>query len=279
MKLVVRLAVLGTLALAGGAVALYMLLPSAARTAVEVGSQEALGVPAALGGLPLSVGPDSASLAIEELAIANPEPFEESSFFEVDLAAVTLDTASILSDVVRIRELRLDGTRLNLLQRGGDSNLAWFLKRLPSGGEGPTEPETAPAPEEPAAGGSKLLAVDRVVLSGLSARLELADVPLGAGAYEVTLPAMDLDLSDAEPGDVGSLLQVVLREVIDDSLAALEVELPPGTTQALLEGGGWSAVEDAAWEALEQEGRERLDEVIEDLPTDLTNPLKGLLGD
>ena len=56
-----------------------MLLPSAARTAVEVGSQEALGVPAALGGLPLSVGPDSASLAIEELAITNPEPFEESS--------------------------------------------------------------------------------------------------------------------------------------------------------------------------------------------------------
>lgn len=279
MKLVVRLAVLGTLALAGGAIALYMLLPSAARTAVEVGSQEALGVPAALGGLPLSVGPDSASLAIEELAIANPEPFEESSFFEVDLASVTLDTASVLSDVVRIRELRLDGTRLNLLQRGSDSNLAWFLKRLPSGGEGSTEPETAPAPEEPAAGGGKLLAVDRVVLSGLSARLELADVPLGAGAYEVTLPAMDLDLSDAEPGDVGSLLQVVLREVIDDSLAALEVELPPGTTQALLEGGGWSAIEDAAREALEQEGRERLDEVIEDLPTDLTNPLKGLLGD
>lgn len=279
MKLVVRLAVLGTLALAGGAIALYMLLPSAARTAVEVGSQEALGVPAALGGLPLSVGPDSASLAIEDLAIANPEPFEESSFFEVDLASVTLDTASVLSDVVRIRELRLDGTRLNLLQRGSDSNLAWFLKRLPSGGEGSTEPETAPAPEEPAAGGGKLLAVDRVVLSGLSARLELADVPLGAGAYEVTLPAMDLDLSDAEPGDVGSLLQVVLREVIDDSLAALEVELPPGTTQALLEGGGWSAIEDAAREALEQEGRERLDEVIEDLPTDLTNPLKGLLGD
>ena len=279
MKLVVRLAVLGTLALAGGAIALYMLLPSAARTAVEVGSQEALGVPAALGGLPLSVGPDSASLAIEELAITNPEPFEESSFFEVDLASVTLDTASVLSDVVRIRELRLDGTRLNLLQRGSDSNLAWFLKRLPSGGEGSTEPETAPAPEEPAAGGGKLLAVDRVVLSGLSARLELADVPLGAGAYEVTLPAMDLDLSDAEPGDVGSLLQVVLREVIDDSLAALEVELPPGTTQALLEGGGWSAIEDAAREALEQEGRERLDEVIEDLPTDLTNPLKGLLGD
>ena len=171
MKLVVRLAVLGTLALAGGAIALYMLLPSAARTAVEVGSQEALGVPAALGGLPLSVGPDSASLAIEELAIANPEPFEESSFFEVDLASVTLDTASVLSDVVRIRELRLDGTRLNLLQRGSDSNLAWFLKRLPSGGEGPTEPETAPASEEPAAGGGKLLAVDRVVLSGLSARL------------------------------------------------------------------------------------------------------------
>ena len=59
---------------------------------------------------------------------------------------------------MRIRELRLDGTRFNLLQRGSDSNLAWSLKRpFPSGGEGPTEPETAPASEEPpqAAGSSR----------------------------------------------------------------------------------------------------------------------------
>ena len=51
--------------------------------------------------------------------------------------------------------------------------------------------------------------------------------------------------------------------------------------EARLEEGGFGkgAGLDAAREALEQEGRERLDEVIEDLPTDLTNPLKGLLGD
>lgn len=277
MKLLVRLAVLGTLALAGGAIALYALLPSAARTAVEMGSEEALGVPAALGGLPLSVGPESASLGIERLAITNPEPFEESAFFEVDLASVTLDTASVLGDVVRVREVRLDGTRLNLVQRGSSSNLAWFLGRLPSNDAATPSPDADPGSQEPGSG--KLVAVDRVVLSGLSARLELEDVPMGAGVYEVTLPAMDLDLSEAEPGDVGSLLQVLLREVIDDSLAALEVELPPGTTKALLEGGGWSAIKGAAKEALEQEGRDRLDEALEDLPKDLANPLKGLLGD
>lgn len=277
MKLLVRLAVLGTLALAGGAIALYALLPSAARTAVEMGSEEALGVPAALGGLPLSVGPESASLGIERLAITNPEPFEESAFFEVDLASVTLDTASVLGDVVRVREVRLDGTRLNLVQRGSSSNLAWFLGRLPSNDAATPSPDADPGSPEPGSG--KLVAVDRVVLSGLSARLELEGVPMGAGVYEVTLPAMDLDLSEAEPGDVGSLLQVLLREVIDDSLAALEVELPPGTTKALLEGGGWSAIKGAAKEALEQEGRDRLDEALEDLPKDLANPLKGLLGD
>jgi hypothetical protein len=279
MKLLLRLVALLAIALVGGAIALYAFLPSAARTAVEVGSQEALGVPAGLGGLPLSLGPNQASLGLEELSIANPEPFADSSLLEVDLASVSLDTASVLGEVVRVREVRLDGVRLNLLQKGSTSNLAWFLKRLAS------EPgDTAPAEEEPssspeAAGQGKKLAVDRVLLSGITARLELTDVPLGAGSYEVTLPAMDLDLSDAEPGDTGSLLRVVLRELIDDSLEALEVELPPGTTQALLEGGGWRAAGDAARSVLEEKGREEVDRALEKLPTDLKNPLKGLLGD
>jgi hypothetical protein len=279
MKLLLRLVALLAIALVGGAIALYAFLPSAARTAVEVGSQEALGVPAGLGGLPLSLGPNQASLGIEELSIANPEPFADSSLLEVDLASVSLDTASVLGEVVRVREVRLDGVRLNLLQKGSTSNLAWFLKRLASepGDTAPAEEEPASSPE--AAGQGKKLAVDRVLLSGITARLELTDVPLGAGSYEVTLPAMDLDLSDAEPGDTGSLLRVVLRELIDDSLEALEVELPPGTTQALLEGGGWRAAGDAARSVLEEKGREEVDRALEKLPTDLKNPLKGLLGD
>lgn len=279
MKLLLRLVALLAIALVGGAIALYAFLPSAARTAVEVGSQEALGVPAGLGGLPLSLGPNQASLGIEDLSIANPEPFADSSLLEVDLASVSLDTASVLGEVVRVREVRLDGVRLNLMQKGSTSNLAWFLKRLASepGDTAPTEEEPASSPE--AAGQGKKLAVDRVLLSGITARLELTDVPLGAGSYEVTLPAMDLDLSDAEPGDTGSLLRVVLRELIDDSLEALEVELPPGTTQALLEGGGWRAAGDAARSVLEEKGREEVDRALEKLPTDLKNPLKGLLGD
>lgn len=281
MKLLLRLVVLLAVALIGGAIALYAFLPSAARKAVEVGSQEALGVPAGLGGLPLSLGPDAASLGIEELSIANPEPFKDSSLLEVDLASVSLDTASVLEDVVRVREVRLDGVRLNLMQKGSTSNLAWFLERLAAepGAQDPQQEEPAPGEGEASDGAGKKLAVDRVLLSGITARLDLADVPLGAGTYEVSLPAMDLDLSDAEPGDTGSLLRVVLRELIDDSLAAFEVELPPGTTQALLEGGGWRAAGDAARSALEEKGREEVDKALEKLPTDLKNPLKGLIGD
>ncbi|MDG1986300.1 MAG: hypothetical protein P8M11_17235, partial [Planctomycetota bacterium] len=70
------LAALAICAAVGAAVA-YFAVPSAAKTAVERGSEFAFGVPASLGSLEASLGLAETTLGFSELEVESPPGFEE----------------------------------------------------------------------------------------------------------------------------------------------------------------------------------------------------------
>lgn len=284
MKNFVRLVLLTLLPIAGLAITLYFLLPGATQTAVQRGSKAALGVEASIESLPFSLSASSARVGMIGLTIPNPTGFGATPFLSVGHASVELDTFSVLQDVIRVREIRLEGTRLHLIQKGSASNLHWFLKRIPTNGSDADEDSSMADPQED----STLLAVDRVVISGLTAALTLEDLPLGVGSWEVTLPPLDLDLSSAEPGNSGDLMRVILREIVADSVEGLTAQLPPQARQVLQQGDIQDLLKDMLSQGLEtdekgilekltgQKTRDAVDEVLRQLPQ--SKDLKGFGG-
>lgn len=283
MRRLLRLGFILGLLLLAGVVAFYFSLGAAARKAVEVGGRETLGVEASLGDLPIALSPSRAELGLQDLAIANPPGFEAKSFLDIGEAKVSLDLPSLASDVIRVPEVRLAGLELRLAQRGSESNLLWFAERLRPQESDSSEAEPGTPPVSPEGeGGGKLLAVDTVWISGVKVGLDLEDVPYGEGSYTLELPALTLDLTEAEPGDTGSLMRVILVQLLDEAVDALGAELPPGVGEAFLSGGGWSGALDAAREAgeraLEERVQEEVEKALQGLPQELSNPLKGLTG-
>lgn len=227
MKLLIRLAIPLLVLIAASAIALNAFLPSATKAAVQYGSQAALGVEATIEEVPLSLSSTTARVGLSGLEIPNPAGFGLEPFLRVGHASVAMDTFSVLKDVIQIQEIRLEGTKLHLVQKGAKSNLHWFLKRLSPTGE---PSETTQAPKESS---EVLLAVKQVVISGLTAALSIEDLPYGVGSWEVTLPPIALDLSKAEPGDSASLVQEILRQIVAASLDSLKSDLPPEVWQVV----------------------------------------------
>ncbi|HIG88003.1 MAG TPA: hypothetical protein EYQ25_13315 [Planctomycetes bacterium] len=282
MKIMIRLALPGLVLVAVAAIALYKILPAASKAAVQYGSQSALGVQATIEEVPLSLSATSARVGMNGLLIPNPPGFGESAFLRVGHASVELETFSVLKDVIQIKEIRLEGTELRLLQKGTASNLQWFLKQVSSARGAQETQENPPAGDDP----GPLLAVDLVVVSGLRASLTIEDLPLGVGSWEVTLPPLELNLSAAEPGDSSSLLREVMREIVAAGLNALRSELPPETwqvlspssLQGLLEGvlkGSLQLNGKVLTDGLQgKQGQAVLDEVLRNLPAQLPKGVK-----
>lgn len=282
MKIMIRLALPGLALVAVAAIALYNILPAASKAAIQYGSQSALGVKATIEEVPFSLSATSARVSMIELLIPNPPEFGESVFLRVAHASVELETFSVLKDVIQIKEIRLEGTELRLLQKGTASNLQWFLKQVSSAGGDQETHENQPDGDDP----GPLFAVGQVVVSGLRASLTIEDLPLGVGSWEVTLPPLKLNLSAAEPGDSSSLMREVLREIVAASINALRSELPPeiwqvlspSSLQGLLDGvlkGSLQLNGNILTDGLQgKQGQSVLDEVLRNLPAQLPKGVK-----
>jgi hypothetical protein len=99
-------------------------------------------------GTPVSVSSVSISLSdgageIRGLVIGNPEGFDSDHAFRLDRIGLVIDTGSVTSDVIRIKQVLVDGADLIAEVRVGEginlSKIADNLKSGSSGGEKPAD--------------------------------------------------------------------------------------------------------------------------------------------
>jgi len=168
------------------------------------------------------------SAALAGLSVANPEGFSGNAI-ELGALSVALDVNSITSDAIVIKDIVVDGARVNLVQQGTQNNLKQLLdnlKQLQSG-------EQAPASEEP----GKRLIIDRFVLDGASASVTLPGVE---GTREVELP------------------QVVVNDIGRASNGATGAQVAQQLLRPLLE----AAITSAAGQAVKDKAKEKIDEAL-----------------
>ncbi len=186
-------------------------------------------------GAPLSL--DKVSVAfmggkagLSGLVIGNPQGFKSPHAFKVDDVSVTLDVGSLLEEVIRIREIRIDGADLIYEIGGKGANISKIQKNIEaySAGLGMAASEGDSAAR---------FIVDDIYINGT--RVKLASDLAGGREAGLTLPDIHLknigtEDKAATAGEVAtaifgalnkSLGKVVTRDMLDKTLGDVKKKL------------------------------------------------------
>jgi len=159
-------------------------IDSVARSAVEAGGTQAMGVPTKLEGLSLKIFGGACSL--EGLHVANPEGFESPHFLHLGSGSVAVNLGSVMEDKVVIPTLTLDGIDIHLEQTLKGSNYGTILDNLKK------EEQEEVKDEAP----GKKFVIEELVIRNVKATAHLS---LG-----VIKPGVPLEIKEIRMQNVGS---------------------------------------------------------------------------
>jgi hypothetical protein len=146
------------------AVAVHLFADNALAVAIESAGTKALNVGVSVDEVDLSIL--RGRLDIRNLIINNPPGYQHDTLLELREGRVTVDTRSLLSDVVNIKDITLDGVNVVLEQRGiSGNNLQDIIKQLPA-----REKETS----EPA---GKKLHIHNLEITNIKVKVKLLPIP------------------------------------------------------------------------------------------------------
>ena len=211
------------------------------------------------------------SLSLKGLSINNPPGYQHDKMLVLNKAKVSINTMSLLSDVVKIKEIKLDGIELVIEQKGLSNNLNEVIKAIPS------KPKDEKAPEEveekPQKAGKKLQ-IDTLEITNVTVKAKLLPIPGKADTVTLKLAPIKMkDLGKKEHVDVAALSSKILLAITEgvakqgagilpkDMIGSVKGELKrlEGLSETLLDGGS----------KVLEEGK--------DLGKEITEGFKGLL--
>ena len=183
------------------AVAVSLFADSALKIAVETAGTKALNVGVSVGGVDLSVL--RGELDLKNIEINNPPGYEHDKFLELRQADITVDTSSLLSDTVNIKDIRLDGAKVVLEQRGiSGNNLQDIIKQLPAKQEESSEP------------GGKKLHIDTLEITNTQVSVKLLPVPGKIDTIPLKLDTIKMtDLGSDNELDTVTLTRKILLAI------------------------------------------------------------------
>ncbi len=174
-KLLIAAAVLLVVA----AVVVLFFLGPIVRPIAEAQGTRTLGTKVSLDSL--SISPLAGSVKMADLTVANPEGFHEGPFLLMERFRASAALGSMLSSVVELPEVVVDGLQLEIEAKGGKTNLGAILAKLDEsgGGEGEAQGESE---------GGKRFRIKKLELKNIrvSMRSDLAGrVKLSVGDFEL----------------------------------------------------------------------------------------------
>ncbi|MGD8500709.1 MAG: AsmA family protein, partial [Phycisphaerales bacterium] len=226
------------------AVAVSLFANNAIGIAIESAGTKALNVGVSVTEVDLSIF--RGRLGIQNLVINNPPGYENDRLLELSQAKITVDTKSLLSDVVNIKDISLDGVDVVLEQRGiSGNNLQDIMKELPATEEQMSEPA------------GKKLHIDSLEITNAKANVKLLPVPGKADTVTIKLaPIKMTDLGGENDLDTVALSRTVLLAIArgiaeqgtgllpDEMLGSLASELKKfGALPGILAEEGGKALE------------------------------------
>lgn len=195
----------------------YFFAESALKLGIEVGASKALKVGVKVDSVSLSVL--RGELKLKNLVIDNPIGYANKTFLKLDEAEVKVELGSLMSDLVNIKKIRLDGISLWVEQKGFTNNLSELMKNIQSG---QTE-----KPKEAKPG--KKLHIDDLEITNISVNVKLLPIPGKSDTIPLKLlPIRMHDIGGKEDVDVGELTKKILAAIAQKIAEAGTGILPEG---------------------------------------------------
>ncbi len=289
MKLLLKILVVLALVVVAACVVVVLFIDSLVRTAVEESGTYALGVETTLEEADLGIL--SGRVALDGLAVDNPDGFEKEHFLEMGSMACVAPVASVFSDVVEVDLVELSDLTLDI-ERGSEGTnygiLLENLSRFDSGDEPGDEPDTdaGEAEEEEEAGTSKKFRIDRISLTNISVTVNL--LPAGGEVTRQTLTIPKIELTDVGTADdgasateiVSTLISALLQATIDAGAGTIPADLLQDLSGKLegIESLAQGKVEEIQKDIEDKIG-DGLEDATEKLGGELEKGLDGLFGD
>ena len=135
----------------------------ALKAGIETAATKTLNVTVSVGDVGLSIM--GGKLGLQDLVISNPPGYQHEKLLELKDAKISVVIKSLLSDVVKIREIKLDGANVVLEQKGISNNIRDAIKAIPAGEEQPAEPS------------GKKLHIDNLEITNTTVNVKLLPVP------------------------------------------------------------------------------------------------------
>jgi hypothetical protein len=186
----------------------YIFIDSIAKKAVEVGGEQAMGVPTTLEDITLK--PVRGQGSIEGLKVSNPTGFKTPFFMNLSKGDASLDIGSVFTDQVVMNRIALDGIELYLEKTKEGANYKVILENMKKGEE-----------EKPPEPGKKFL-VQEVVVSNIVVHAAVAALGAKISTLDVKIDEIRLENVGSETGGgvimselMGTIVKAVLVAVLE----------------------------------------------------------------
>lgn len=151
-----------------------------AKWGIETAGSKTLGVPVAVNNVSLSIL--GGKLSLKNLAIDNPPEYQNKKLLEMGTGKISVSPGSLLSDVIRIKEITLADVNVVLEQSLKGNNIQAIMKNIPKG-----EKEAEAAKE-----GGKKLQIDSVELTNIKVKVKLLPVPGKVDTIPLVIPSIKM---------------------------------------------------------------------------------------
>jgi len=252
LLVIVVLAVIGTNLFADNAI----------KTAIEMAGTDALNVEVDVTKANLVFA--NRSLTLQKVSIANPTGYQHASLLQLDSANTAVEVKSLLSDVVKIKTMQLEGIEVVVDQRGLGNNLQEILDSLPK--------------DVDESSSSKELQIDLLEISDITVKAKLLPIPGKMDTLTLRLAPIKLtDLGTDQKMNVASLTAKILLALAGGIAEQGTGILPDGMVSAL--GSTLNKTADLGMKLLEAgaEGSQGLIKATGKLGKGLGNGIQGLL--
>lgn len=248
-------------------VAVNLFAGRAVKVGIETAATKTLNVGVSVGNVDLSIM--AGKLTLKNLLINNPPGYQHEKLLELKNAKIEVDVKSLLSDVVKIREIKLDGVNVVLEQRGiSGNNLQDVIKTISSGQKDKDKPETS----------GKKLHIDVLEISNVTVKVKLLPVPGKVDTIPLKLsPIRMTNLGGDNKLDTaalsGRILLAIANGVAEQGVGVLPKDIVDTITSTL---GKTIDLSKGIIEGREGIGKEII-KGTEDIGKGITEGLKGLL--
>ena len=249
-------------------IAIQLFAGAALKIGIEAGATKALNVGVTLGDADLSIL--AGRVELQDLVINNPPGYKHENLLELKHGKINVDIGSLMSDTIKIEEIRFDGIDVVLEQKGiSGNNIQDIINALPKADEKPRpEPETTE--EKPA----KNLEIQTLEITNITVHAKLLPVPGKVDTVTIKIDPIRMEnLGTDSKMDVATLTGKILVAVAKGIAKQGAGLLPEDMTAAM------NATLDKTKElgkAATEEGKKLLEEG-KDVGTGILEGFKGLL--